>query len=347
MPVIDSTLIPVSIAQQIIAAATEQSVVLQLGRRQPMPTGQVNVPFLKTLPVSGWVNGMGGRKPATSVEWSSEVLTAEEAAAVIAVPQAMIDDAGIPIWPNVQQAITDAVAFSIDSAVLFGDNAPPTFPVGGIYGVGTAAGRTVHSPAAGPPIVDLVDAVNSAMGDVEGDGIAVTGHAADIAMRSRFRGLRTTTGEPLFVPNLSADAYSTLYGLPIYFSGSGAFDPAKADLITGNWDYLIVGVRQDMTIDQSGEGVITDATGKVLVNAFQDDQVLMRVHMRLGYVIGQPVTRRKGGPAFPFGFVKDPSITTTQAEATEGAPVHSGTETVPADAPAGGSTSGGRKASAR
>lgn len=340
MPVIDTTLIPTTIAQQIIAAAAEQSVVLQLGRRQPMPTGAVSVPFLKTLPVSGWVNGIGGRKPATSVEWSSDKLTAEEVAAVIAVPQAYIDDAGIPIWTNVQQAIVDSIAFSIDSAVLFGDNAPPSFPAGGIYGVGTAAapaggGRTVHAPAAGPPVVDLAEAVNKAMGDVENDGLEVTGHAADIALRSKFRGLRDANGNPIFVPNLGADSYNTLYGLQLGFSSSGAFDPAKADLITGNWNYLIVGVRQDITVDQSTEGVITDAAGAVVVNAFQDDQVLMRVHMRMGYVIGRPVTRRKGAAAFPWGFVNDPSVTVMEASTEESGEA-------PAEGSTGGSTSGGR-----
>jgi HK97 family phage major capsid protein len=294
-------LIPASVAADIISAAEQASVVLRLARHQPMPTGVVNVPFIKTLPVSGWVNGVGGRKPATSVEWSSETITPEEVAAVIAVPQATIDDAGIPIWSQVRQAVTDAVSFSIDSAVLFGDNAPPTFLAGGIAGQAIAAGNTAHTPTTDPP--DVVSAVNAAMADVEDAGIEVTGHAADISIRSKLRGLRDENGQPLFVPNLGADAYSTLYGLPIAFSSSGAFDTDIADLITGNWNYLIVGVRRDMTVETSTEGVITDDTGKVLVNAFQDDQVLMRVHMRLGYVLGKPVTRRAGGPAFPFGLV--------------------------------------------
>lgn len=304
MPTIDSKLVPVSIAQQIIAMAAQQSVVLQLGQRQPMPTGVVNVPFLKTLPVSGWVNGVGGRKPATSIEWSAETITTEEVAAIIAVPQATIDDSGIPIWPNVQNAIADSVAFSVDSAVLFGDNAPPSFPAGGIFGQGTAAApgpaRVVHTQTTDPP--DLAQAILHAEADVEDRGLMSTGYAADIAVSSRLRGLRDTVGQPIFVPNLAADSPPTLWGDPLYFSASGAFDHAKCDVIAGAWNMLIVGVRQDMTVDMSTEGVITDDTGNVVVNAFQDDQVLMRVHMRLGYVIGQPVSRRTGVPTFPFGF---------------------------------------------
>ena len=304
MPVIDSSLIPVSIAQEIIQKASEQSVVLQLGRRQPMPTAQVNVPFLKTLPASGWVNGIGGAKPQTTVEWSSSTITTEEVAAVVAVPQASIDDAGIPIWANVQQAIVDSISYSIDAAVLFGTGAPPSFPVGGIYGVGIAAPhlKVVHTATTDPP--DLAQAASAAEGDVEDWGILSTGYAADVSMKSQLRGLRDVNGQPIFVPNLGADTYNSLYGDPVYFSGTAAFDSTKCSIIAGAWDLLIVGVRQDITVDTSTEGVITDASGVVLVNAFQHDQVLMRVFMRLGYVVGQPVSRYTGQPVFPFGFAK-------------------------------------------
>lgn len=304
MPTIDSTLIPVSIAQQIIAIASQASVCLQLGQRQPMPSGIVNVPFLKTLPASGWVNGVGGRKPSTSIEWSSDTITTEEVAAVLAVPQATLDDSGIPIWPNVQTAIADAVAYSVDSAILFGDNAPPSFMAGGVFGAGTAVApgpaRVVHTATTDPP--DLAQAILAAEADVEDNGLMSTGYAADIAVSSRLRGLRDTVGQPIFVPNLAADQPPTLWGDPLQFSKSGAFDHAKADVIAGAWNMLIIGVRQDLTFDMSTEGVITDSAGAVLVNAFQDDQVLMRVHMRLGYVVGQPVSRRTGSTVFPFGF---------------------------------------------
>jgi HK97 family phage major capsid protein len=318
MPVIDSTLIPTTIASQIITAASEQSVVLKLANKQPMPTGVASVPILKTLPTSGWVNGHGGRKPGTTVEWTSEQIVPEEVAATIAVPQSLIDDSGIPVWPAVQGAITDSIAYSIDSAILFGENAPASFLTDGVVGDAIADGRTVHSPAAGPPVVDLAEAVNQAMADVESDGLNPTGHAADVSIKAKLRGLRDANGMPLFVPNLGADTYSTLYALPIEFSGSGAFDISLVDLITGDWTKLIVGVRQDIRVETSTDGVIADATGKVLVSAFQDDQVLMRVYARLGYVIGKPVTRRTGTPASPFGLVKSTGPATPLAAETGG-----------------------------
>jgi HK97 family phage major capsid protein len=324
VPVIDSTLVPTTIASQIIQAATEQSVVLNLATQQPMPTGAMSVPIIQTLPTSGWVNGAGGRKPATTVEWSSEALVPEEVAATIAVPQSLIDDAGIPLWSSVQQAVVDAIAFSIDSAILFGDNAPPSFLTGGIVGDAITDGRVAHVPTTVAPAVDLAEAINKAMADVENDGLTPTGDAADVSIKSKLRGLRTTTGEPLFLPNLGAEAYATCYGLPIVFSASGAFDTAIADLITGDWTKLIVGVRQDLRVETSTDGVIADATGNVIVSAFQDNQVLLKVFARLGYVVGKPVTRRAGSPANPFGLVKStPGVAVREGEREPAGPAKS------------------------
>lgn len=293
MPVITDSLIPSNITTDLFDAASTQSVVLTLANRQPMPTASGIVPIIQTLPATGWVNGRGGRKPQTNIEWSSENLVPEEVAAIVSVPQAYIDDSGVPLWPAIRERLAEAIAFSIDSAILFGTNAPPSFPVGGIV-----AGLTAHSNA------DYSLAVAAAMAEVEGKGLNVTGHGADVTVRAQLRVLRDGNGVPIFIPSLQGSVPSTLYGVPIAFSANGAFDTTRADLITGDWTKLVVGVRQDMTFDTSEDGVITDAAGVVLVNAFQQDSVLMRVHMRLGVVVGKPVTRRSGSPANPFAMVK-------------------------------------------
>lgn len=305
MPIVAANLIPTSVSSSIIEGLTDTSVVLGLARRQPMPTASTTIPVIKTLPVSGWVNGTGGRKPATAVEWSSEVITAEEVAAVVAVPLALLDDAGIPIWTEIRALLTEALAYSIDSAILFGTNAPPSFIVGGIV-----TGAPVFGVEA-PAVVggDLAGAVSAAMGAVEAEGLLPTGHASDVRLRAALRNLRDANGVPIFAPSLTAGAPSVLWGLPIRFSTSGAFVPARADLITGDWTKLVVGVRQDMTWGESDDAVITDGAGAVLVNAFQDNQRIMRVSMRLGYVVGKPVTRMAGGAASPFAVVRNTDVT--------------------------------------
>jgi HK97 family phage major capsid protein len=294
MPVIPDDLIPTSVVTDLFDQAATQSVVLSLARRQPMPTAHSIVPVIQTLPATGWVNGRGGRKPITNIEWSAIHLTPEEVAAVIAIPQAYIDDSGLPIWTAVRDRLAEAIAYSIDSAVLFGVDAPPSFPAGGV--VAEAADAFYDA--------DYSIAVSNAMSSVEDQGVAVTGHGADISVRGTLRLLRNAQGDPIFIGNIAGGAMpTTLYGVPIAFSANGAFDTSVADLITGNWDMLVVGVRQDMSFDMSEDAVLTDDEGNVVANAFQDDLVVMRVHMRLGVVVGSPVTRAAGGPVYPFALV--------------------------------------------
>jgi len=294
VPIITEDLVPTNIMSDLFDQANTQSIVLELGNRQAMPTGHGVVPIIQTLPSTGWVNGIGGRKPITNVEWSSDHLVPEEVAAVVGVPQAYIDDSGIPLWPAIRNRLSEAIAYSIDAAVLFGVDAPPTFPVGGLV---AGAGAAFSDP-------DYSVAVNEAMSSVEAKGVNVTGHGADVSVRGKLRALRDNNGVPIFIPNIREQGGNMLYGLPVVFSANGAFDTSVADLITGDWTKLVVGVRRDMTFDTSDSGVLTDDTGKVVANAFQDDLVLLRVHMRLGVVIGQPVTRITGTATYPFALVK-------------------------------------------
>jgi HK97 family phage major capsid protein len=292
---VDAGLIPATIAAEITTAVQDSSVVLRLARRQPMPTGATSVPVLRTLPTAGWVNGRGGRKPEVTIAWSADNIVPEEVAAIVGVPLSLLDDAGVPIWADLKGILAESLAYSIDSAILFGINAPASFAAGGIF-----AATTVFQPS---DTEDLAEAINQAMGAVEDAGLAVTGHAADVSLRSSLRGLRDANGSPLFVPNLSQVAYDTIYGLPVAWSASGAFDISKADLITGDWTKLIVGVRQDITWGESDSAIIQDGTGAIVANAFQQNLKVMRVSMRLGYVVGKPTTRRAGGPAEPFASV--------------------------------------------
>ena len=94
------------------------------------------VPVLGSFPTAGWIS-VGGRKPTTTMNWTSETLKAEEIAATLDVPTAYIDDAGFPLWASVQPRMVEALAVAIDEAVFFGVGAPASFPAGGVFAFST------------------------------------------------------------------------------------------------------------------------------------------------------------------------------------------------------------------
>jgi HK97 family phage major capsid protein len=281
-----SGLIPTTQSAELISAAVEQSAVLTLGRRIPMPAGHVSVPVLTALPGAGFL-GAGATKPFTDLKFSNPVLKAEEVGAVVAIPQSYLDDSGLNLWAAIQPELAAAIGHAVDDAVLFGTGAPASFPAGGVV-----AGLT--PVAAG---TDVVDQVNVAMSQVEATGLPVTGSAADLKVKGAFRGVRDTTGALLLgFGQADTGSFETLYGVPIEWT---LLNHATIDFITGDWTKLIIGVRQDIRYEMSDSGTIYDpATKAVIISAFQDDQILMRVYMRLGVVLAKPVSSR--GATQPF-----------------------------------------------
>ena len=274
-------------ASEMIAQAERDSVVLTLGRNLTMPSGLLSIPVVSFLPVAGFVNPTyGGRKPATKIEWTAQQVKAEELACVLAIPNAFIDDAGYPIWEQVRPLVSTAIADALDVAVLFGTGAPASFPVGGI--------AALAGPAqVGVPAGDALDAIDKAAASVEAslgipNGIAA-GANIGTALRKAYKAVAAT-------PDVSpADV---IYGWPVVRVAS--WDATKGDALVGDWRYLLVGVREDITFDLSEEAILQDNTGAIIANAFQEDLTAMRVYLRVGVAIGQPLTPK--GPIAPFEF---------------------------------------------
>ena len=277
-----SGVIPPEQSAQIIQEATRASAALQLGQKVPMGTGVSNMPVPKTLPTASWVTAATGRKPYTDIGLKTATLTAEEVAAVVAIPDKMIEDSSINLWNYSRPLIAEAIGRAVDGAILFGVNAPASFPVGGVYG------RAVAVNAGS----DAIDTVNKAMAQVEGQGLDPTGHAAHLTVRSLLRGLRATTNELILGETSIGDyAVPTIYGLPTsYIPFQGMTGVTPGDLITGNWRYLVIGVRQDIRYEIDPSGVIADAAGVVVVSGFQDNVTPMKVWARFGAVVIDPVT---------------------------------------------------------
>lgn len=57
----------------------------------------------------------------------------------------------------------------------------------------------------------------------EDDGYGVTGALAPMNFKSKLRGLRDTTGQPIFKSNMQDVARYSLDGAPITFPENGAF----------------------------------------------------------------------------------------------------------------------------
>lgn len=121
-------LIPTEYATQIIQDAPKSSVSLTRMRQIRMSTRTRTQPVLDSKPIAYWVGGDTGLKQTTKMKWSGLSITAEELAAIVPIPEAVIADSGIPIWPEVMPRLASALGYKLDQSTLFGVDKPSSFP---------------------------------------------------------------------------------------------------------------------------------------------------------------------------------------------------------------------------
>lgn len=316
----DAREIPEKVAREVIKDTEKASVALQLGNVRRMSTRQERLTLLGSFPEAVWQTGtvdypvLSGSnasgsvrakasqpKKTTKVTWDTKALAAEELAIQVVVPDSYIDDSGAPIFEEIKPMIATAFAKKIDSAVFFGNDTP--FTQGGLVESAIATGNIV---TVGSSHKDLAADVALLGLDASKEGVKIDKFVSEPGFDWRLVGLRGTDGQPIYSQPTEASP-GTLYGRKFLEVDSGVWEEDLALLLTGEFDKLILGVRQDITFSLSDSAVIYDpATGLVKYSAFQQDGKVLRAVMRIAYVVVNPV--RHLGNVFPFWVLQDNTL---------------------------------------
>lgn len=285
------------------------SVVLAMSRRIPLANRQVRFPVLSVLPTAYWVSGDTGLKSTTEANWDNTFLNVEEIAAIAPIPDAVLEDSDVDIDGLLRPLIVEAIGRVLDQSVLFGVNKPVSFPAA-IVAAATAAGNTVTRGAATQANGGLAKDLSDVIGAVESDGYVVNGAVGRTSIRPLLRARFATTGE-----NAGGDiSTNEIWGVPL-MSGAGALPggwPAAGtgapELIAGDWNQSLVGIRRDMDFRVITEGVITDNTGAIIYNLPQQDMVALRVTFRVGWAVPNPINyeQQTVGARYPFAALLSP-----------------------------------------
>lgn len=298
-------------SREILSAAQTQSVAMQTFRTITMGSSQLKIALLDAFPQAQWLTPAMSApvnptdvdvaaKPVTDMAWDFQEMFAEEAAAIVIVPENVIDDAEIDLWSEIEKRTSEAVARLIDQTVFFGTapvgGVPATFPAGGIHGQAVAADHDID-PAAFPD-ADQAELWNQAMALVEADGYDVSAGYAARGIRASLRGMRDANGTPLYVTNLAGGGPTdSMYGVPIHYVTNGSWDNTRSMAILGDPRYAVLGVRQRLTakrLDQATIGTF---------NLAERDSLALRVKTRLAFAILAPKMLGQSGTPFPFATI--------------------------------------------
>lgn len=287
-------LIDTQLTQEIIQGIVAESAALKHGKKLPnMTSKQTKLRVLDSLPVAGFVDGDTGLKPVSQVQWANKYINAEEIAVIIPIPEAVLSDASYDIWAEIKPRIVEAFGKVIDKAIFEGENKPSSWE-DGIIKQAVNAGNYIEYDGT----KTLYAKIDETMAKVEEDGFIPTAILGGVRLKSGFRNMVDSTGQPI--------AGTEIDSIPRDYVTNGAWDTEKAEFITGDFNNFVYAIRQDMTYKVLTEAVISDATGKVLYNLAQQDMVALRCVLRLGWATPNPINalNTDGTTRYPFAVAK-------------------------------------------
>lgn len=288
------SLIEVQVANEIFEGVIRDSKALSMFRRLPnMTSDKTKLRILDSLPVAYFVDetSNNGRKNTTKMAWDKKYINAAELAVIVPIKENVLNDSSIDIWSEVRPRIVEAFAKKIDNAMFFGVDKPSDWRAGLVPSV-ISAGAEVNETANG-----LYSDINDAMVKVEESGYNVNGILGGVGLKGKFRMMLDTTGQPLNTTEIGSVRRE--------FMDNGVWDKTKSTLIVGDFSQAVYSIRQDVTYKILDQAVIQDTDGSILYNLAQDDMVALRVVMRLGWEIPNPVNALNETSArFPFASLK-------------------------------------------
>lgn len=291
-------LIDTQVANEIFEGVVKESKALSMFRRLPnMTSDKTKLRVLDSLPIAYFVDEStnNGRKNLTKMAWDKKYINAAELAVIVPIKENVLNDTSIDIWSEVKPRIVEAFGKKIDNAIFNGTDKPADWRAGLIPSIVTAGAEVTEGD-------NLYSDINDVMTKVEESGYNVTGLLGGVGLKGKFRMLTDTTGQPIKGTEIDS--------LPKAFLDNGAWDKTKSILIAGDFSQAVYAIRQDVTYKVLTEAVIQDpSNGDILYNLAQDDMVALRVVMRLGWEIPNPVNAlNETTKRFPFANLKPKAV---------------------------------------
>lgn len=298
------SLMPEDVANAIMGEVEQSSAAMQLFAHYQMPRAQTRIPVISALPLAYFVNGDTGLKQTTEVDWTNKFLNAEEIAAIVPIPENVLDDSAFPIWDEIRPRLVEAVARTFDAAVFFGTNKPTSWP-SDIVTSATSAGNTVTRGTNAAATGGISGDISDLEGTVEADGFDVNGFVAIRTIRGRLRQARSTQGVRL--AELDPDEID---GTPVIYPMRGLWPTGSgmAEMVAGDFSQGVVGIRRDITWKILDQAVIQDSSGAIVYNLAQQDMVALRLTTRLAWQVPNPIRydQQTEASRYPFAVLLAP-----------------------------------------
>lgn len=268
-------LVPTPLEKLLFKNIQHKSAVLPFLRKFKMTSATLKLNAIDDEPVFTWVSTEGGAKTVSNESIRQITLTAEECSVIVLTTKILLADSNVEMISVIREELEDAVVRGLEQSYLgyyagtpFAQTLSGSCPVANTIAFGT------HT--------DLLDDIQEVLNTIEVGGFFDNiGFIAHPTLMADLRGLRDTTGQPLFRAGAADETPSTLFGWPIRFTRNmqQTGSPAAYELIVADWKYCLEGGRSGMEIEIFNTGTVGNH------NLLTDNKIAVRATIRRAFAI--------------------------------------------------------------
>ena len=257
----------------------------RLARIVPMGSKDLDLKNIASKPTAAWT-GEAVLLTESDLAVGEQKLTTHKLGAVTSITSEQDEDAFVALLPTWLELVAESIAQKEDQAWMIGDG---TSTYGGFVGLANLA--SVQQNVLGSSDLKFGDVV-------EGDFRTTKNQLSTVRQKGArwlmHRGMwdvveqfEATGAGRIVQPMLTAEAPLRLLGFPVELTEAmtdATADVANVDFaILGNYSRSLMGIRRGITVETSTDAVLSNSSGVVTFNAFQQDGMLLKISTRVGF----------------------------------------------------------------
>ena len=265
--------LPPDVSAQVWQSAQEQSAVMRLATRMPLPGRGVAIPVITADPEPEWAGETEMKKVATGAV-QTKLLRGYTLAVIVPFSNQFRRDLG-QLYGAIVDRLPGALARKFDRTVFFG-----TAPGSDFDTLQGAPSVSVDNVSGTQTAYDgfLAALASVAAADADLNGWALSPQGEVIALSAK-----DGNDRPLFIDNVQTQgAIGSILSRPAYRSRA-AYDADSGVVgFGGDWSYAVWGQVEDIQISVSEEATLTDDEGNT-INLWQQNMFAVRAEFEVGF----------------------------------------------------------------
>lgn len=264
-------LVPAELRTEIIKDVTEGSVMLQLANVKEMNQPTMQFPVELDKP-GAYVVGEGQKITVDKASWKTIEMTAKKIGVIVPATREALEDGIINIPQEVKASIANAFARKIDECTMF--DSTEFYGAGkSIFELAKTKSKTLEATGS------VFEDASNLMGLVEAEDLEPNGFVAPRTLKAAIRNDKNAALNYVVEDKVNGEP-ARMHGEAIVYSKH--FDKAKAQLLTGDFDKVYVGILDEIEYKVSDQGTVGE------INLFEQDMVAIRATMRVAFLVIKP-----------------------------------------------------------